>query len=411
MEEAGYIVKCEPGPWGTPIVPVRRKEAEVRICGDFSVTLNPHLEVTGRALPLIDDLSTVNGKYFCILDMKLAYLQLQLSPASQELCKLSTPFGSYKCLRMPFGIASAPNAFQEIISSILAGVENCFKYLDDILLWGKDKEECIQVLHAVLSRMEKFHVKLNLSKSKFLQTSVIYLGFQLDEFGMRPDPAKMDELLKKPVPQDHTQLSSFIGMITFFHKYGENLSTVLHPLYQLKQSATFYWGKREQAAYDKALKLLSTMVLVPYSLDRPLRLTSDASPVGAGCVLSHVTLDGKEEPIAFGSKMFSKAELNYPVHEKEGAALIFGIKHFDKYLTGRKFEIVSDNKPLVAIFSDKSHQRPLAAARLQRWQLLLSAHQYTIVHRKSEQIPHADFLSRFPSQHSEEVESEIYQVN
>ena len=411
MEQAQYIEACEPGPWGTPIVPVRKKDSEVRVCGDFSVTLNNYLEVTGRALPLIDDLSTVKGSYFCILDMKMAYLQLKLDPASQDLCKLSTPFGTYKCLRMPFGIASAPNAFQEVISSILAGIENCFKYLDDILLWGETLEDCQQVLHQILTRMEKYHVKLNLNKCKFLQLSVIYLGFQLDKFGSRPDPNRMDELLKKPIPKDHSQLSSFVGMITFFHKYGENLATVLHPLYQLKKSSTFYWGKREQAAYDKALKLLSTTVLVPYSLDRPLRLTSDASPVGAGCVLSHVTPDGKEEPIAFASKMFSKAELNYPVHEKEGAAMVFGLKHFDKYVTGREFQIVSDNKALVAIFSEKSHQRPLAAARLQRWQLLLSAHQYTIIHRKSEQIAHADYLSRFPSQNDEPVESDIYWVS
>ena len=65
------------------------------ICGDFSVTLSPFLEVSGRALPLIDDLSTVDGKCFCVLDMKWAYLQLRLSPESQELCKLNTPFVTY----------------------------------------------------------------------------------------------------------------------------------------------------------------------------------------------------------------------------------------------------------------------------------------------------------------------------
>jgi len=85
--------------------------------------------------------------------MKMAYLQLKLEPASQELCKLSTPFGTYKCLRMPFGITSAPNTFQEIISSILAGIQKCFIYLDDILLWGKSKEDCMNVLHQVLARM------------------------------------------------------------------------------------------------------------------------------------------------------------------------------------------------------------------------------------------------------------------
>ncbi|KAK3920246.1 hypothetical protein KUF71_009533 [Frankliniella fusca] len=294
MEDAGYIKRSEPGPWGTPIVPVRKSNGEVRVCGDFSVTLNPHLVVSGRALPLIDDLSTVNGKVFCILDLKMAYLQLPLSPASQELCKLNTPCGTYACLRMPFGISSAPGAFQEVISTILAGIDQVFMYLDDILLWGQDEADCLKTLHKVLERLEHFEVKLNLNKCKFLQHSVIYLGFQLDQYGSRPNPARMDELLKKPRPTDHTQLKSFLGMITFFHKYGQNLASVLKPLYQLKKSPSFYWSENEQVAYDKALELLSTTVLVPYSLHRPLRLTSDASPVGAGCVLSHVNAQDYE---------------------------------------------------------------------------------------------------------------------
>ena len=217
-----------------------------------------------------------------------------------------------------------------------------------------------------------------------------------------------------PYPRPHhsvSQLSSFLGMITFFHKYGEDMATVLHPLYMLKQSSQWYWGKREQQAYDKALLLLSTTVLVPYSLDRPLRITADASPVGAGAVLAHVTSDDKEEPVAFASKMFSQAELNYPVHEREAAALIFGIKKFSKYLVAREFQIVTDNKPLEAIFKEKSQVRPMSAARLQRWGLLLSAHRYKIVHRRSAQIPHADFLSRFPSADSQPVEAEVFLVN
>jgi len=75
------------------------------------------------------------------------------------------------------------------------------------------------------------------------------------------------------------------------------------------------------------LNLISQQVLVPYSLDWPLPLTADASPVGTGCVLAHVTEDGKEEPIAFASKYFSDRDLRYPVQERKAAALIFGLKN------------------------------------------------------------------------------------
>ena len=95
----------------------------------------------------------------------------------------------------------------------------------------------------------------------------------------------MDELLKKQLPANHSQLKSFIGMITFFHKFGKDLATVLHPLYSFQKSKDWYWKAPEQQSYDKALNLISQQFLVLYSLDLPLRLTADASPVGAGCVL------------------------------------------------------------------------------------------------------------------------------
>jgi hypothetical protein len=125
---------------------------------------------------------------------------LQLSEASQEICKMNIPFGSCNCKRMPFAIPSAPVVYKAVISSILAGIERTFFYLDDVLLWGKTQEECLQTLHQTLAKLEEYHVMLNVEKSQFLVRSDIYVGFLLDEQGSRPVPACMDELLKKPLP-------------------------------------------------------------------------------------------------------------------------------------------------------------------------------------------------------------------
>jgi hypothetical protein len=76
IEKSEFIEACTPGPWGKPIVPVLKSNGEVRNCGDFFVTFNTYLEVAGQPLLLIDDLSTVSGNWFCILDMNQAYLQL-----------------------------------------------------------------------------------------------------------------------------------------------------------------------------------------------------------------------------------------------------------------------------------------------------------------------------------------------
>jgi len=179
----------------------------------------------------------------------------------------------------------------------------------------------------------------------------------------------------------------------------------------LSKNSTWKWGREEQYAYDAVLQAIGNQILVPYSLERPLRLTTDASAVGAGAVLAHLTEDGREEPVAFASKTFSDADRNYPVHEREAASIVFALKKFQNFLEGREFEIVTDNAALVALFGDKSHLRSYAAQRLRRWGLILGAHRYRIVRRRSEDIPHADYLSRHPGPDDTPIESPIYQIH
>ena len=87
--------------------------------------------------------------------------------------------------------------------------------------------------------------------------------------------------------------------------------------------------------------------------------------------MSHLMLDGMERLIAYGSRTLTKGERNYAQIEREAAAIIFGIKKFQSCIYGRKFTLITDHKPLTTIFSPKSSLPALAAARLQRWAIIL----------------------------------------
>ena len=109
--------------------------------------------------------------------------------------------------------------------------------------------------------------------------------------------------------------------------------------------------------------------------------------------MSHVLPNGLEKPIAFASRTLSDSEQNYSQIDKEALALIFGVHKFHTYLYGRKFMLVTDHKPLMSILGPKEVSS-VAAARLQRWSLLLSAYNYDIEFRPTEAHGNADALSR-----------------
>lgn len=89
-------------------------------------------------------------------------------------------------------------------------------------------------------------------------------------------------------------------------------------------------------------------------------------------------------------------EKNYSQLDKEGLAVIFGIKRFHKYIYGRKFTIVTDHKPLLSLFSEMKAVPQMASLRIQRWAVTLRAYEYTIMYKEGKHHNNADALSRLP---------------
>ena len=137
-------------------------------------------------------------------------------------------------------------------------------------------------------------------------------------------------------------------------------------------------------------------MLAHYDPNELLILAADASAYGVGAVISHHFPDGTEQPIAYASRTLSDSERNYSQIDKEALSLVFGIKRFHNYLYGRQFTILTDHQPLTSILGPKQGIPPLAAARMQRWALTLSAYTYDITFRSTKSHANADSLSRLP---------------
>ena len=158
--------------------------------------------------------------------------------------------------------------------------------------------------------------------------------------------------------------------------------------------------------------LMDSKLLVHYDPERPIVLQCDASPYGLGSVLSHEMDDGHDRPVAYASRTMSKAERGYGQVEREGLAVVYSVKKFHQYLYGRRFVIVTDHKPLLGLIGENKAIPEMAAARIQRWALILSAYNYVLKYRRGEDHGNADGVSRLPmlARESEvsDISNEVY---
>lgn len=160
-----------------------------------------------------------------------------------------------------------------------------------------------------------------------------------------------------PTPTTVTELKAYLGLLNYYNRFLPNLSTLLAPLHcLLKKNVSWEWRESQNEAFLKSKYFLkSANVLVHYSADQDLILACDTPPYSVGAVLSHRMDDGTEnrteKPIGFVSRTLTPTEGKYLQLDKEGLAVIFGIKRFHKYLYGRNFTIITDHKPLISLFN------------------------------------------------------------
>ncbi|CAC5378002.1 unnamed protein product [Mytilus coruscus] len=284
------------------------------------------------------------------------------------------------------------------MENLLQGIPRVVVRVDDILITGSSKSEHLNNLETVLGKIQESGMRLNKDKCVFLAPEVVYLGHRIDQYGIYPVESKVKAITEAPEPKNVTELKSYLGMLNYYNRFLPDLPSKLAPLHKLlKKQKQWEWDKSQQEAFELSKTLLkSYKVLVHYDPNKDIILSCDASPYGIGAVLSHKMEDGCDRPVGYVSRTLAPAEMNYSVLEKEGLAVIFALKKFHQYLFDRKFTIYTDHKPLIGLFNENKCIPPMAAARIQRWALTLSAYEYKIVYKEGKKNSNADALSRLP---------------
>ena len=395
--EAEGIIEPSDSPWSSPLVIVKKKTGDIRVCVDYRA-LNEVLRKSAVPLPKISEcLDSLSGsKYFCTLDLAQGYYQVAMHP--EDKCK--TAFTSRRGLRqftvMPFGLSNAPGTFQSLMELVLSGLQwsKAVLYLDDIITYGKTFEETKDNLECVFQRLRQAGLILKPSKCNLFQLSVEFLGHIVSSEGVSCDPKKLEAIREWPRPTSVKQVRSFLGLASYYRKFLKSFSTIASPLHALtKKNVKFAWDENCELAFQTLKeKLSSDPVVLSYpNNEGTFVLDTDASLCGIGGVLSQVQENGQEKVISFVSNTLSKTQQNYCTTMRELLAAVVFIKHFHHYLWGRKFILRTDHASLKWLVNFKEPEGMLA-----RWLSVLCSYDFETQHRKGVAHVNADSLSRQP---------------
>ncbi len=391
------VVQPSVSPWASPVVLVPKKDGSLRFCVDYR-KLNSVTKKDVYPLPRIDDILDALGgmKYFSSLDLASGYWQVALDPSTRSKTAFATHCGLFEFVRMPFGLCNAPATFQRVMQHVLAGMEwnDCFVYLDDILIVSKDLEEHLEHLREVFERLRRAGLKLKPKKCHLLQESVHFLGHVISKDGIRPDPAKTRKVEEFPVPTDVTTLRQFLGLSSYYRRFIPEYAKVASPLHKLtRKDSTFEWSEECDKAFNKLKKLLtSAPVLVYPKFDgRGFIMATDASYSGLGAVLSQLQDDGTIHPIAYASRSLNQHERNYGISELETLGLVWAVRHFRPYLLGYPCVVYTDHLACLSILNSSK-----PSGKLARWALIVQEFDLTLKHKPGKSNTDADALSRNP---------------
>lgn len=410
LQRLGVISPVEYSDSAAPIVVVKKKNGKIRICADYSTGLNDRLEPNKHPLPTPDHIfSKLAGmKVFSIIDLSDAFFQIPLDEEAKRLMTINTHIGLFTVNRLQQGVKTAPGIFQQIIDTMLSGT-NTYGFIDDMICSGKNEEEHKLQLFETLNRLQDYGFKLRLDKCKFGVSTVQFCGHVIDQHGIKPHPGKIASLQDLPSPQNIQQVRSFLGAVNYYGKFIHGMKELRGPLDNLlKRDSTFVWKHEHNKAFiDIKAVLSSDLCLTHFDPQKKIVLATDASEYGMGAALLHEFDDGSLHPIMHFSATFNAAERNYPQMHKEARALVFGLKKAHYYISGRRFKIHIDHKPLLAIFKPKSGIPMYTAARLQRYAITVLSYDFDIVYINTESFGYADMISRLITNHTKPDEDDV----
>lgn len=360
-------IRPSKSPYGAPLFFVKQK-GQLRGVIDYR-GLNRITKHNNSPIPRTDEMFDRLGRaaFFSRLDLKTGFHQIRIAPADIEKTAFKTKYGHFEFLVMPMGLRNAPATFQALMNSIFRDCIDDFVvvYLDDILIFSESREEHLNHLRIVLSRLRDHELYVGEKKFELMKTETEFLGLIVGRDGIKIGEERKRLIQEWPVPKNITELRSFLGLVQFFRRFVKDFSKIATPLTNLtrKHSHIGNWNEECEAAFNFLKEsLTSSPIMAAPDWSRPFRCHTDACQFAVGGTLTQLDDAGREHAISYFSKRLSAAEENYTANDRELLGLVYFLQRFRCYLEGTEFEVFTDNQVLRYFFS-----KPILSRREARW--------------------------------------------
>ncbi|GJW91838.1 putative reverse transcriptase domain-containing protein [Tanacetum coccineum] len=357
LSDKGFI-RPSSSPWGAPVLFVKKKDGSFRMCIDYR-ELNKLTVKNRYPLPRIDDLfdQLQGSSIYSKIDLRSGYHQLRVREQDIPKTAFRTRYGHYEFQVMPFGLTNAPAVFMDLMNRVCKPYLDKFVivFIDDILIYSKDKKEHEEHLKAILELLKKEKLYAKFSKCEFWIPKVQFLGHVIDSRGIHVDPAKIESIKDWATPKTPTEIRQFLGLAGYYRRFIEGFSKIAKSMTKLTQKGIkFDWGEKEENAFQLIKqKLCSAPILALPEGSEDFVVYCDASHKGLGAVLM----------------------------QRE--------KIWRHYLYGTKCTVFTDQKSLQHILDQKELNM-----RQRRWLELLSDYDCDIRYHPGKANVVADALSR-----------------
>ena len=165
--------------------------------------------------------ATVSSK----IDLKLGFHQIELGEDSKAITTFATHRGLDRCRRLRFGITSAPEKCQKVISGVLAGCSGVANIVDDLIIHGTDLMEHDANPHKVLTRLEEQGLTVNGDKCQFRLPRLSLFGHELRAQGIASSEEKIAAFVNARPPQNVSEEWSSVRLVQYSAKFIPDFCT------------------------------------------------------------------------------------------------------------------------------------------------------------------------------------------